>query len=756
MEKAREKRKLNMGTVYLIVSIILITVSLAFSVFRFQAVFGRMIRTAIDLILSAAYYITELTPARGLITPTVAAIPENIESLLPLKWEEFQPLLARYGELLVSSENMKESLKEVLDGVLFVAELICMFAPPAMLLMWAIPKMYKNGSDDIDHETKPLKIYKKFEEKIYMPVKGFIVGYIEYLKERPLLWRVMACIWLYNLNVFTILGGGIAYYLFWCIEFFEINALYAQLVKLVCDLSVAIEFLPVWAWLIIAYKVFDYLRKRAGMLALWFFESLNRAFLKIYEGALFLVGKQRAKKTTIITDMAMSQEVIYREQQKETLSRRDKQFPHFEWQRLEEFYRMSQGNKALCTLARWRRFIELLHTHFRQEQKGMSEKAKRVRLQKLRRKYGYTWNDFIFGYDYEKYGLYYNDKLTKINVFDAIEGYVQMFYMYVAPTTMLWGNYPIRVDKFVEDKGTFPEINDDFFSRDPENIEQESHYSHIPNLDGFRLGNVYDETDPYINAFEYGVLNGDEWAKERGNQNTNVGLKTTDAGVNPRNDRYEENLKMIGHKTTIENITWFRLFLTDQRPDSLGAENKDLCDIIMIRGVSDPHIVMPGFMFEEWLYALATKIHDKLYYKLRNYRKDANGTLLVYLMKKLYTPIFRHYDRIVNQFSVYTADLKITNAMTQEQLKKKAKYYISKKKTYSGRFATDGIKKFYDEKTLKSDYGINEAPTYTDLHMTIPQMRAVKSIFYNRMIDTFMKQELNRQLKEQKSKKKSA
>lgn len=756
MEKARERRKLNIETVYLCVSIALIVATLAFSIFRFQDVFERMVRTAIDLALSVAYYVTELFFGGGVITPTVATVPENIESLLPLKWEEFKPLLARYGELLVSGENIKESLKEVLDGVVFVAEMICMFAPPAMLLIWTIPKMYQHGSDDIDHETKPLKIYKKFEEKAYEPVKGFIVGYIEYLKARPSLWRVIVCIWLYNLNVFTILGGGIAYYLFWCFEFFEINALYAQLVKLVCDLSVAIEFLPVWAWLIIGYKVFDYLRKRAGMLALWFFEFCNRAFLNLYEGALFLVGKQRAKKTTIITDMAMSQEVIYREKQKEALSRRDKQFPHFEWQRLEEFYRMSQGNKALCTLARWRRFIELLHAHFRQEQKGMSEKAKRVRLQKLRRKYGYVWDDFIFGYDYERYGLYYNDKLTMINVFDAIEGYVQMFYMYVAPTTMLWGNYPIRTDKLVEDTGTFPELNDDFFSRDPEKIEQESNYSHIPNLDGFRLGNVYDETDPYINSFEYGVLNGDEWAKERGNQNTNVGLKTTDGGVNPRNDRYEENLKMLGHKTTIENITWFRLLLTDQRPDSLGAENKDLCDIIMIRGVSDPKIVMPGFMLEEWLYALATKIHDKLYYKLRNYRKDANGTLLVYLMKKLYTPIFRHYDRIVNQFSVYTADLKITNAMTQELLKKKAKYYISKKKTYSNRFATDGIKKFYDEKTLKSDYGINDAPTYTDLHMTIPQMRAVKSIFYNRMIDTFMKQELNRQLKEQKSKKKSA
>ena len=760
MEKARERRKLNIETVYLCVSIVLIVVTIAFSIFRFQEVFERMVRTIIDLALSAAYYVTEIFFDGGVITPTVATVPDGIDSQMPLKWEEFRPLLERYGELLVDPNNIKEFFVGILDGFVFMAELVCIFAPLVMILCWAIKKAYQHGSDDIDHETKPLKVYKKYEEKVYYPVKRFVIGYIDYAKGHRRFLQVLMWLWLYNLNVITIAGGGIAFYLYFLVDFFAtgIETAYAQLVKLTCDLSVPIAFLPPWAWLVIGYLVFDFLRKRAGMLMLWFYESCNRAFLKIYEGALFLVGKQRAKKTTIITDMAMSQEVIFRETAKEKLSRRDKQFPHFEWERLEEFYRMSRGNKALCTLARWRRFIKLLRDCFEKERLGIYSKSmcKSIRRNLLLRKYGYVWNDFIFGYDYEKYGLYYNDKLTMVNVFDAIEGYVQMFYIYAAPTTMLWGNYPIRTDKLVEDEGTFPELNDDFFSRDPQNIEQESNYSHIPNLDGFRLGNVYDETDPYINSCEYGVLNGDEWAKERGNQNTNIGLKTTDGGVNPRNDRYEENLKMIGHKTTIEYFTWFRLLLTDQRPDSLGAENKDLCDIIMIRGVSDPKIVMPGFMFEEWLYALTTKIHDKVYYKLRNYRKDANGTLLVYLMKKLYTPIFRHYDRIVNQFSVYTADLKITNAMTQELLKKKAKYYISKKKTYSDRFATDGIKKFYDEKTLKSDYGINDAPTYTDLHMTIPQMRVVKSIWYNRMIDTFMKQELNRQLKEQKGKKKSA
>ena len=89
----------------------------------------------------------------------------------------------------------------------------------------------------------------------------------------------------------------------------------------------------------------------------------------------------------------------------------------------------------------------------------------------------------------------------------------------------------------------------------------------------------------------------------------------------------------------------------------------------------------------------------------------------------------------------------------QEKIKKEQKAirdYKRTKELYPDVYEAGG------ESAIKHLAKINDAPTYTDLHMTIPQMRVVKSIWYNRMIDTFMKQELNRQLKEEKGKKKSA
>lgn len=79
------------------------------------------------------------------------------------------------------------------------------------------------------------------------------------------------------------------------------------------DLTVAINFLPWWSWAVVGFLIFDAIRKNIGTQRLRGYEARNQDFLESYPGALFVVGKQRAKKTTMITDMALSQEAIFRE-----------------------------------------------------------------------------------------------------------------------------------------------------------------------------------------------------------------------------------------------------------------------------------------------------------------------------------------------------------------------------------------------------------------------------------------------------------
>lgn len=517
-------------------------------------------------------------------------------------------------------------------------------------------------------------------------------------------------------------------YIFYFAVSFDVLHIYTQIAKLSMDLTVAIEFLPWWAWVVFGWLLFDHIRKERGMKALQSYEVKDRAFLEGHPGALFVVGKQRAKKTTTITSMALSQASVFREKAREKLRERDLQFPFFPWINLERVIEYGIENGSLPTLARVRRFIRYLKTWFYECPGGTRKHA----LKMLKKRYGYTFGDFIFGYDYNRYGFTYDNNLYIADIFESLENYAQSYWIYAAPTPLIVANYAIRTDTQRIDNGNFPLFDDDFFSRSSKELKKE--YCHILDYNAMRLGKLKGENDPYKDGFEIGVAAEMEHAKERGNQHTRTGKKDS-PDCNQHNDLFELDVKMHGHAATIDNYTYFRMLLDDQRPDSLAADDKDLCDIIMIKKTSEAKIVMPGFAIEEAVYLITTKLFDKVYYNIRNLRGD--NTLFVYLLKKLYSPINNHYVRIFNQYSIYTSTLRVSNGMTDEKLTDKGKYYLSTKKDYAARFATDGIKEFYDKKALRSKYGLNDFECYADLHPSCEEMKKVKSHFYDQIFEAF-------------------
>lgn len=733
----QNERKWERKDTYDVISIALVCISLLFAVFRFEGVFTRLLQGIRDFGLSVAFYFTELPGLElGVITPTVGEIPQGIESLLPFEWPEFVAKMETFFTLFFDKEDLSVFFDDLIYNLVNVLSYALTFAPAVILIIFLCCWAYKQPNNN-KGKTGPRKAFEKLEETVYVPIRDFIKGYVEYVQLYRLVRNVLLAIWLYNLNVITLAFEVIAYLLYAAYELFNVQALYAQLVKLVYDVSVPLLFLPWWFTAIVVYRWFDKMRKNLAVASLQFFEACNKEFLKLYLGALFIVGKQRMKKTTIITDMALSQEVIYREEAFERFKNRDKQFPFFPWQELEEFYFRSQERHTLPTLASCREFIKKLRIRF--EKYALYEKYPNLVNSSLLafRKYGYTHDDFLFGYDWQKYGLTYVDGLTLISIFDAIESYLQLFYIYAAPTSLIFGNYSIRTDIRWADEGNFPLLDADFFNRNPEDMLEESQYAHVAHLDSFRIYKVVNPEDPYADGFEVGVPTFMENAKERGNQNTNQAVKASDSGANPKNDGTEMFWKIQTHNSTVENYTFCRPFMDDHRPDSMNADAKDMCDIIMIKDVSEAKLVMPFYMVENDLYTVATKIYDKIYYTLRYLRGDANDTLLVYLLKKIYNPIFQHHDRIVKQYSVYTAHLHIEDAMQKKVLTDKAKYYICQKKVYADRFATDGLKQFFHQRALRSKYGLNDFPQFKGKHIDVQEMKDTGSFFYSKIIESF-------------------
>lgn len=709
--------------------------SLAFSIFRFSPVAVRVWQSVKDLGVSLAYYFSELFNV-GRVTPTVTELPDGIQLLLPQDPETFKTMFGVFARRLIDLDNLLEFIVSLGDKLAIVAKVLLILLLPTCLVILLLVVVYSKTNTSHNKDTTPLKVFKKLEKTIWQPPKRFVLDFVEFVRDSRYI-KLFLFIWAWNFNVITIVLEVFAY-LFYFSFSFDFGNIYVQLLKLLMDVSVPVGFLPWWAWLIVGCKIFDVVRRSRGLQKLRHFEDCNRTFLDNHPGALFLVGKQRSRKTTIITDMALSQEVIFRTKAKEKLAERDKQFPYFPWINVELFYKRALAEHKIYTLALCRKFVKEMRFRFK-HRKAYSLGRMEVMLDALYKIWGYKAEDFIFGYDYERYGTTYNDALGVVDIFEAIEGYLQMYFVYAAPTSLVFGNYPIRTDFQWDDKGNFPVFCGDFFETDPRMVKENSKYSHIQDMDAMRLGEVTDPNNPYKDGFEVGIVTETEYAKERGNQNSNAGVKATDKTVNPKNDLHEMHLKTITHAATIDNFTIFRLLIDDHREDSLAAENKDLCDIIHIKKVDGAKIVMPGFAFGELMELVATGIYDKLYYRFRNLRGD--NTLLVYLMKKLYIPIHNHYVRIFNQYSVYVARVKVWDAMGDEVLDEKGKYYISTKKTYSGRFATDALKGFYNEKALQSQVGLNDYKTYGGVNMTVEEMDAAHSLFYDRILKIFRREE---------------
>ncbi len=743
MEKAKKTKKINRIELALhLISVCILLGSLAFSVFYFKPIFFRTLQAIKDFGLSVAYYFTEPFGFEGLIKPTVNEIPDNAVEVLPFDPTIFKGQLGVFWERLIDKRNLRRFLIEVaLKLLIFMTVLfpITLF----ILLVHYIKKSRKPKiNNDHNADTRALRFYKKIEAATWDKVKVFYHLYVAFLEAYRSYIIAFVVIWVYNLNAVTIVLEALAY-IFYLAVSFDFVHIYTQIAKLAMDLTVALDFVPWFLFAIVGWVLFNRWRQAIGIMILQAYEAQNREFLNTHPGALFLTGKQRAKKTTIITDMALSQDQIFRDMALEGMMKRDKQFPFFPWINVDLTLKRGQAVYGLPTLQRCRLLIQRLRVHFALQDRGYRSP---IIQDILCRTYGYDFDDFIFGYDYKRYGLYYNDGLTKVSIFDAIEGYLQQCYIYTAPTSLIFGNYPVRTDLRWEDHGNLPRYDGDFFRRDPEELDELSQYSHIYDYDSGRLGKVMDKDNPLKDGFEFGVVTLDEIAKELGNQNTNAGKSAKDSKANVRNDGYLINTKMEGHSATIDNYTYIRRLMTDQRPDSLGAENKDLSDVVMIKDASKKKVVLPFYCVEKFLGWLVGKLHDERYLEQRMYRGD--NTLPMYLLRKLTMPIFHHCERMTNIYSIYTARLKVWDSMTKELLNDDDKYYIATKKTYSGRFATDGIKDFYSKKAALSKYGLNDFPTFANVRMTTEEMDRMHSYFYSMLNEIFVKKEKGKEEKE--------
>lgn len=683
-------------TVCVFISLILL------GVFVFNISYLRLIESGRDFGTSIAYYFVKLLDMPYDITPTVidySAVILN-DPKLPSTPTEAGASLTEYFAVFFDVDNFSSW------GIAtskFITMALLIILPCILLLVLLVRAIYGRCNNNYDRDTLPLRIFKSISNTVYEPTRNFVVGYIHYIRRHRWIWRLWLFIALLHLNIVTILIEFFAFYFYFAVSI-DIGGIFPQIRKLLIDLTPFWKIFNIWGIVIVGLWLFNRWRRNVALHTLRHYEARNCGFINSLPIVTLACGSMGKKKTTLITDMTLSQEVMFRQRALEILQRADLKFPYFPWIMFEkELQRCMEYHTVynLATVKEWthkkrERFCSHGNTHWQ-----------------------------LYGYDIEKYGNGYCNGLYVEELFETLETYAQAYFIYIITSSLIVSNYAIRTSNVMSDSGNFPLWLTDFFvPRDVNN----SRHSHILDFDILRLGRKVIEDNPNIGSFEFGVIAISEIGKERGNNLELREVRRSTDETNQKNDLFNSWLKMCRHSATVDGYPFIKVFTDEQRPESWGADARDLCDIIRIVESGEKNIALPFYtlqdMFTEWLFNRFISTYTDF-----RYRRGDN-TLFIYLYKKFVAWVWNRNVRNYNRYGYCVLDIEKERGTMDGKAESK-KYYLMNAKIYSKRFSTDCFSDYFNDLASRTNVGLDDYLEYQTEKATVEELQSQNSYFIN-------------------------
>jgi len=684
--------------VHISLTVILSAVFVLLGVFVFRQAYLRFWETLCDFGRSVAYYFCGIFGIEHSIVPTVTEYSKVLqwEILLPSDFAGFQSSAADYFALLFNKDNFTAWGQTLAVTLGNAAKILSILLPCIVILIFAVKRLYAKGNNRYNKDTLPLKAFKKTMSVTYQPAKRFVLSYLSFLKEHGAVWICWLVLWAFHLDAASIVLSALAYYFYFAVAF-DFVGLYVQICKLLIDLQFTFRYFPWWVLVFAVYPLFHRWRKRIAVNRLRHNEARNCGFINELPIVSITCGSMGKRKTTMITDMTLSQEVMFRQKALAIIQNTDLKFPCFPWLMFEKELRSCMEHGTVYNLATTKEWVKLKRQRFL--------KHRNPDLQ-------------LYGYDYKLYGAIYDDALKISSLFDAMETYAQAYFIYVIECSLIVANYSVRTDNKLIDGGNFPVWATDFFSE----IRRKSRHSHVLDFDVLRLGKKVLENNPNAGSFEFGVVAITEIGKERGN---NLELKEVKKGgdeTNQKNDLFNSWLKMCRHSATVDNYPFIKVFTDEQRPA------RDLCEIIQIASSGDMKLALPFYTVEDMVSEWAFNRFIRLYYDFRFRRGD--NTLLVYLLKGVTAWLWKRNARIYNRYGY--SILKIEKERgTMDGKPEKKKYYLANGKIYANRFSTDCFSDYFNDTAKKSKVGLRDYIEYATEKASVEELKMQNSYFIN-------------------------
>ena len=698
-------------------SVLIVSVSIGLMVTRYIGSIKRLFTSVVDLGTAIAFYlvfvferlIERFWGSAPHVDTNINQLPNvDLQRYVSFDLEELKRKLLTMNEALFEASIVGEYNYFLLDLLYRLSFSTLLLLPCVFILFYVFKSKVLQKNDLPDGEESVF--YRRFcifLEKVVNPVKTWIKKFCSYFWNAKPFRYIFCTSWTVSLNVATIIVNVIGYY-FYFVSSFDVLSLGPQLLKLLVDLIIMFWGAPFIFWLAVGIAVFIYFVKKKGYKELDHMEAKNCGFLKTTDYLVLIKGPPGAGKTTVATDMALSWVNIHKADALEIMMLMEMYFPAFKFQKLRRAVSAAIESREINNIPRVDIFLDKL----------------------------FKDNDTPYGYNAKIFAMSRNIGTTCVTLSEAVRAYAKAFFIYYNDNSVM-ANYSIRFDGNFDDSKHFKKWNGDFFKRNARTAKKKSRYARILNQDILRMGKKVGKDKRYWGSFGYGIYVNTEWGKSRGNKVTTEDQKKSDSKANSKNDLYSYALKMCRH---VCSTIWFKVFFRfigdEQRPESLSADQRELCTIIEIVNKSELKLAIPFAKTLETVYKKVYEPFCKFYVDYINVRSDIILSVMLYKFAVSIFSVF--YNYVYNTFGYYELDLAIEKGSEYGEPGKSEpkihKYYLMVKKIYSDRYNTDCHSAYFTKQQLSAELGMIDYPTYAGGKMSSEEMEAQNDYFINEMM----------------------
>ena len=328
---------MTLRKVHIWLSITITAIFLCIGAFWCTRSYARLWETITEMGSSIKFYFCEIfeienTTKVEVIEPSDVIAGEVIP--LPSTPSTFWLKCKVFFTLLVNGKHLGMYFTGVGVKVGNISRVLVLLLPVAILAVILIKKIYNTPNTNHGKDTRSLRIFKRLSGITYQPLKRFIVGYYEFLDNNPKWKTAWLWIWLGNVIFLSIFVAFISYYFYFSVSF-DLVSIYPQIVNLFKDLLLVLRHFPWFITGTVAWIIFTRIRENMGMQLLQHHEAKNCGFIKELPIVSMACGSMGKRKTTLTTDMSLSQTVMFRQEAFRRLQKQDMKFPFFPWIKFE-------------------------------------------------------------------------------------------------------------------------------------------------------------------------------------------------------------------------------------------------------------------------------------------------------------------------------------------------------------------------------------------------------------------------------------